>query len=482
MNRVTELLKEYGPMISGDLARLYEKTYGVSNEAARKAISRAKPPVKRMMSFKFDKNQIFCYLESQYMSERYKSSLLEAIKNHSKINQTVLNAFAAQGGYVSKCVLPAFTAAPVEKVQGHKMYKKLLEELLRHELIADFNESTYILNERFFENGNYGRAIGLELAKKVIVNDFNRWAREINLVSFEKGKTLYETPVFAHFQWCYTAPSYVQPLYSYKSEIPGFVIADVFFGKVASVEDLQFFFDKLSIIRSFKNLPKFFQVLLVDKITPEALEELKRQKVMVAILNNFFSDKYTELLGDLVNAFANTTAIVNKNPQMIYKLFEELAKGEGRYNNMAGDMFELLVGCYYSHIGCLYLKSKQLIVDLNGSYKELDWLIERDGKIIVVECKANKSPIGIGFVQKWLKENIPFTRRWLLDNNYNKNMEFQLWSVGGFTEEANEALVKEEASVQKYTISHFAREQMIAMGKKAKDQSFLEIMKLHFGK
>lgn len=55
MNRVVELLKKHGPMLSGDLARLYEKAYGVSNEAARKAISRAKPPVKRLMSFKFDK-------------------------------------------------------------------------------------------------------------------------------------------------------------------------------------------------------------------------------------------------------------------------------------------------------------------------------------------------------------------------------------------------------------------------------------------
>ncbi len=45
MNGVAEWLKKEGPMLSGELARLYEETYGVSNESARKAISRAKSPV-----------------------------------------------------------------------------------------------------------------------------------------------------------------------------------------------------------------------------------------------------------------------------------------------------------------------------------------------------------------------------------------------------------------------------------------------------
>lgn len=93
MDRVVELLKKYGPIISGDLARLYEKTYGASNEAARKAISRAKPPVKKLYKLKFDKNQLFYYLESQFMTEKYKQSLLQAIEQHSKINYTYIQAF-----------------------------------------------------------------------------------------------------------------------------------------------------------------------------------------------------------------------------------------------------------------------------------------------------------------------------------------------------------------------------------------------------
>lgn len=66
MNRIEILLKQYGPMLSGDLAKKYEKKYNASNEAARKAISRARSPIqklnifhsKRIKSFAIWKNNI----------------------------------------------------------------------------------------------------------------------------------------------------------------------------------------------------------------------------------------------------------------------------------------------------------------------------------------------------------------------------------------------------------------------------------------
>lgn len=483
MNKVAELLKRHGPMISGDLARLYEKAYNVSNETARKALSRSKAPVKKFYKFKFDKNQLFYYLESQFMSEQYKHALLSAIEQHSKINHTYIQAFIAQNGYVSKKILPAFVGSPVGKVKGHKMHFAILQSLIDAQIIAVFNEERYALNPAFYKAGNYNRSVGLEIAKKVIVDDFNYWARGINLVAYEKGKGLFDTPQFGQFQWGYTAPSYVQPMYSNNSEQPGFVIADVIYGKKATKESISFFLEKLNIIRSFKNMQSFLPVLLVDKIDSDALALLKENKVLVAILNNFFTEKYTELLNDLVNVFANTTSIINKKPDLIYKLFDELAKGEGRYNNMAGDMFELLVGSYYSHVGCSMLKSKTIIRDDDsGRYKELDWLVEKDGETIVVECKATKSPIDDKFILKWLNENIPFTRKWLLENERSAKIEFQIWSVGGFTESALQLLNKAEKENQKFSVKHYDRQQMISLAKDKNDAHFIEIMKSHFAK
>jgi hypothetical protein len=160
-------------------------------------------------------------------------------------------------------------------------------------------------------------------------------------------------------------------------------------------------------------------------------------------------------------------------------LFDELSKSEGRYNNMAGDLFELLVGVHYSSIGCVYLKSKMIIRD-NKKQKKIDLLISRDGKIIVVECKASKSQLGVDFVRKWLNENIPFIRKWLISNNHNSNIEFQLWSVGGFTKDAESLLLKDEKSVKKYSIVHYSRDTMIEIAKNSNDQNFINILEHHF--
>ena len=164
---------------------------------------------------------------------------------------------------------------------------------------------------------------------------------------------------------------------------------------------------------------------------------------------------------------------------MIYKLFDELAKSEGRYNNMSGDMFELLVGSFYAHIGCAYLKSKAIIRDdESGKYKELDWLIEKDGTTIVVECKATRSKIDDKFILKWLNENIPFTRKWLINNRQSRKIEFQIWSVGGFTESALQLLEKSKNT--KYIIKHYDRQEMIALANEKNDRHFLEIINTHF--
>lgn len=481
MDKTAHLLKKNGPMLSGDLARLYEQEYGVSNEAARKAISRSKPPVKKLYKIKFDKNQLFYYLEEQFMSEKYVNALMEAIENHSKIVYTYIQAFIAQNGVVSKKLLPAFTAAPVGKVKGHRIHFDVLQKLIDSQIIRDNGDESYSIAQTFYGSVNTHRARGLEIAKNVITRDFNNWARDINLVAYDQGKCLFETPDFGQFQWAYTAPSYIQPLYSSESQKPGFIVADVFFGRTATVNSIRFFVEKINVLRSFKNIPSFLPVFLVDKIDREALEYLKENKVMVAILNNLFSTKYTELLENLVLVFTNASAIISSDPSQLYRLFETLQKNEGRYNNIAGDLFELLVGSHFSYLGCQFLKLQEEIIDFDtGKKKELDLLVCKDGKYIVIECKAQKSKLDEKFVRKWLNENIPFTRKYLKDRYQTDNIEFQLWSVSGFDDVAVDLLKNAKYETKKYEINYYDRNQMIAMAKVSRDQHFVDIMNQHF--
>lgn len=482
MDKVEIVLREYGPMLSGDLARIYQTKYNVSNDAARQALSRSKSPVQKINSISFEKNQMFYYLESQFMSEKYKKELLKAIKEYSVLNDIYITVFLSQAGYISKAILPAFVSSPVKKVRGHKLHQRVIDDLLKCKIIEEFDDEHWMLSPQFFDEDrfNFSRAMGLEVAKKLIINDFNQWAREINFVGFNSGKCLFEVPEFANFQWAYTAPSYIQTLYNSKKEKPGFVVADVIYGKTATVDDVRFFINKINIIRSFKKVSNFIPILLVDRLEDEALRLLKENKVIIAILNNFFNRGYAELLADLVNVFANATAIILNNPEMIQKLFDDISKSEGRYNNIAGDLFELLVGNYYQTIGCSYIRMKKIIqLPDTGKNKELDVFIERDGKTI--ECKASRSKLSKEFIEKWLSENIPLTRKWLLSNYPEKrDFEFQLWSVGGFDDESSQLLQHARQNNNKYEITYYDLNNMIELAKANNAQMFLNTLRQHF--
>ena len=425
--RVVKLLNEYGPMLSGELSRKMEQEFGISNIAARKALSRAKNPVNKIAVLSFDKNQKFFYLESQFNSQLYIDRLMGAIESSSLIIWSYICAFRAQNGYVAKDLLPALVSSPVQNIKGHKTHQQIVDGLLKCQIIEEYNETHWMLSDWIMvQNRSFARSIGIETVKKQVVNDFVHWARNINLIGYDSAKTFTNSAEFAHFHWAVTAPSYIQPLYDIEQQKPGFVIVDIFYGHVAKIEDVRFFLDKLSVIRAFKNLPTIMPVLLVESVTIETLKELKNSKVTVALIKNIFDPKYTELLAEIVNIFSYSSAIIAKNPKKIEVLFGEIAKAEGRYNDIIGDMFELLIGYYYHHIGCRYLELKRMIrVPDSDERREIDVLVERDGEIIIVECKATRSAIDKAFVDKWLSQNIPKIRMWLLERySYGKKFRF----------------------------------------------------------
>ncbi len=470
-------------MLSGELARKFEQEYKVSNTAARQALSRAKSPVNKICTLSFDKNQKFFYLESQYMSNLYIDRLMDAIRSSSQVNWAYICAFQSQSGYVEKSILPSLVSSPVQNVKGHKRHQRVIEDLLKCHIIQEYNETHWMLADWVpLLNRSIARAAGLEAVKKQVINDFASWARNINMTGYDSAKTLTGSAGFAQFQWAFTAPAYIQPLYDNEKRRPGFIVADVFYGHTATAEDIKFFVDKLSIIRSFKKLPVFLPIILVESVSPEALKILKENKVMIAIIKNIFDQRYTELLAEIVNVFSYSSAIIVKNPKKVETLFSEIAKAEGQYNDIIGDMLELLVGYYYQHIGCRYLEIRKLIRVPNSNDKnEIDVLVERNGEIIIVECKAMRSALDEVFVEKWLTQIIPNIRSWVLDRYPDgRNVKFQLWSLGGFTQEAALMLLSAAGSIKKYEIEFFDKTQIIDMAKAHKVQPVVDVLYQHF--
>lgn len=485
--KIIELLSKLGPMLSGDLEKNFQLQYNVSNQAARQALSRANNPVSKIRVIPFSKNQKFCYLESQFKTTKYIECLLNAIKEHSRTYYAYIAVFINMDGYISKNMLPIFVSSPIINTIGHKTHERIIMDLVKCGIVQEFDSTRWMLTPqvaKFYFADNLARSSGFEVVLKQIIHDFAKWASKSNLVGFSSHKIIKDDIAeFAHFQWAFTAPSYVQPLYNMKEQKPGFIIADIFYWKKAEVVDIKFFLDKINIIRSFKNLYTFLPILIVNSVSHEALEVLKQNKIAIIFIDNMFGKKYLEFLKEIVYIFERCATIINKNPSKVENLFSELAKSEGRYNDIIGDMFELLVGYYYHQIGVQRLYIKKIINIQNTARKrELDVLVERDGKIIVVECKATKSMLGKEYIEKWLSTNVPQTRDWLIQNysNNDLSLEFQLWSLGGFSEESLSILQKAKDNTRKYSIDFFDKKDILRMAKEKKVQCFVDILQQHF--
>jgi len=484
---IKSLLEEKGPMLSGELAKIYERENSTTNANARQAISRARSPVQKNKLIPFQNNQVFVYLEKQFMSENYWDRLISAIAECSKTVYVISNALISQGGFVSKNILPAYSMSPVNNLRGHKRYDMLLGKLAQAKIIMDYDDEYIQLTNRWPLTNyslNISRAKAIEISKKMVLNDFNDLTRKTNVISYNSGKYWSE---FAHMQWGFTAPSYLQGISSWHSKkqtvAPGFILADVILQQNASVADVLFFVEKINIIKSFKNISNFVPTLIVYSVMSEAFDVLKKNNIAVAFIDRVFGNTYIELLDDLIYVITNAIAMVLSNPKKIDKIFDALANMDGRYNNIVGDMFELMVAEFYRVLGVNYLEVNKQVsaaATVSGKPKEIDVLVDKDGTIIVAECKATISMINEEFVEKWLSEKIVDIHNFLIGIYPSKKFEYQLWSTGGFATAAAEKLLAVKTKTKRYKVSYFDKSDMVDYAKNNNAQGFLSHIRKHF--
>ena len=324
---------------------------------------------------------------------------------------------------------------------------------------------------------------GCNAPKYMMYSSFYRqqeeWSRE-EINGYNSFEIFPDSAIFAHFKWFSTIPSYVTPLYDLKKKRPGFVVVDVLVKSNITIEDVSFFVEKVNIIRNFKGLPSFAPVLLLNGVSNEALRYLKENKIVVGILSNLFDKKYTETLMNMYNVLRNATAVIMREPQKLEELIKEIAKSEGRFNNAMGDLFECMVGLFFTRIGSRYIELNKQVSNGNGGKYEMDVLVERDGKVIVVECKAYRGKVDRDYVEKWLSSRIPVFRRFLEGIYPGKKFEFSIWSLGGFDESAKELLEKHKTTAKKYKLSYLNKKEIYQYAKDSNDKLFCEQIHKHF--
>jgi hypothetical protein len=473
-------IEEKGPVLSGELLEMLVNTgKSVSKEAARKQLSRLKGNVYRVRGL-FKDGQILFYNKDIYGTEEYHFGLINALKKAGKQYYTILQSLDFHYGQIKLNHLPSYSINPTLDLKGHITFSTVLEKLKNLKVIGIDDDYVSILSSISDNNPNFSRAKGIELAKDFLLIQFNDWSRKIGLVAYNSSK-FYST--FGNYQFNFVSPSYVGSLPKIgKDKItPAFVVADFLIGNTINESQVDFYINKIRTLKFRKGVANFIPFLIVDSIDTKALNNLKSEGVVIGFVNELFGSKYKDLLNSLINLVTNAGAILKKNPEAYLDLILQLNKlVDGKTNNLRGDLFEFAVGYYQGRI-CNSIDIGKLI-NYKGSQREIDVFGLLANKVIISECKGYNHKVDKEEIEVWLGEKIPVIRKWILDQPSisDRNIIFEFWSTGGYTDSAIKVLEKRKLSTKKYTIDYFDLDKMIVKSKEIKSKKFTEILRDYY--
>ncbi|WBX72877.1 hypothetical protein PG913_08160 [Tenacibaculum pacificus] len=481
MTYLEKLIKEEGPILSSELIEhLINKEKGLTKEAARKRLSRIKSNIIRVKGL-FADGQFLFHEKEIFNTVDYYTGLYNALKKAGKQYFTIIQSLDFHYGQLKTEHLPSYSISPVLDLKGHVTFSSVLEKLISLRLIT-IKDDFILLSNIPDSNFNSKKAKGLDVAKNFILIQFNDWSRKIGLVSYNSSKFYSE---FGKYQFNFVSPSYIGtlPKNNKTNLIPGFVVADILIGNTVNENQIEFFLNKIKAIKYQKNISNFIPFLIVESIDTKSLNKLKSQGVVIGFVNELFGDNYKELLNSLINLVTNAGAILKKNPEAYLDLISKLNKlVDGKTNNLRGDLFELAVGYYQGRI-CKSIDIGK-IINYEGLQREIDVFGFTESEIFISECKGYNHKVSKEEVEIWLSEKTTIIRKWVLDNYMlrDKNLTFEFWSTGGFTDEAIEFLTKKKEKTKKYKIDFFDLNDMLNKSRELKSKKFTEILREYYTK
>ena len=478
MTDVQKILKSEGPLMSGELARLLSKRSKISINAASQRISRDSN-LKKIKGF-FISNQSLIFIEDQYKKGKLYDAFSKALRKYGKKYWYCINAINMHGGIINSKFLECYTNYPIKPLKKHFPFEDVMKKFVSSGILL-FDKSEYRFAPRFapLKITNLTHRT-LETIKEDVLNHFHEKFRNLGMISFYGGELFSE---YGKFRWSFKGVSYLKGIVD--GAKPGFILADILFGREIRKDDVDFFIQKLNHVQSFNNASKIIPFLIVDDLHIDALKHLKRNGVAIGFINELFGEKYAVALRELVFVLNNAGASLKSQPNKYLELIEELKL----YNktliyNIRGTLFEYFVGHLHSR-KCRILDIGRELYE-NDEKHEIDVFAIYHDKVVFAECKATNGKVNFEKIDKWVSEKIPAFRTWLLKQETLKELEieFEYWATGGYSIDALDKLDKASASAMKYKISYFTnveiREKAVAMKnkklKEAIDNYFLKRM------
>lgn len=452
MRNIINFLENNGPNLSSDIAEAVSKITGEVPASIRRKISRncasSNSPIARI-NLKFPHNEGFIYLKSTGFNETFYTNLKNAANKTNSVYSHILNTSGCKNGIMSYKKAFILSGAP-SRIKGHIGCDSIIENLKKVNLCheRELNGNIYL----YFINADSKTALAQTRVEEYLIEMLKDW---IVKNSFTSSGVVDKNSEYANFNWDITAPCF---LYFIKNQgKPGFIVIDIIYNNVDK-NTIKYFINKVNTAKNLQNVQKAIPILVAKYYTPDALNFAKQQGIIATTPHNLFGQATANLFEELLNVLINAGNIAATDFPRFMALFDKLNDIKGSSLNLAGDLFEFIVGHCYKAIkgGSLDIGR---IIKYDGKEKEIDIILRTErNEQYYIECKGyGKSHlIEKNDIEEWLKK-IDFINQWhkyYHPHDPKPHFKFGFITTSDFKDEAKNLLEEKEKIVRKYELFH----------------------------
>jgi hypothetical protein len=487
------LLRKIGPASSGAILRALTQR-GLSSEAARKRLSRAKPPIQVLPGLRLPERARFWFLSEQRGRDAYWNRLLQALEETNSAYGVALHGLHARGGLVPEDEFAVVAGCPSRPRRRQITAKKVAEVLIQIGLIRSVNEPTLgscltLTTDAPLRGDSSARRRATDIAESILLAVLADWSGKLGLISAGKVRCRRdkEAPEVAGYNWDLSAPSYLSPFQRQSSSgtRPGFVAADVILGRGLTLQQCRFFLKKCAGVRAQQGVPPLLPLLVADAFEKEAFAEGRKHGFVFATPQMLFGEEVAEALRVLIDVMANASTKA-ADPDRLDQILRVLATTERAHDQLRGPLFELLVGHCVGQSFAVVEFGRNEVHPETGEQVNIDVLgVNPRVRVVAYECKGRRADgiVSLQEVEKWFSRQIPRIYAYFKGHPGYRDIrpEFEFWTTGRFSEDAEAFLRVQKDQVRRFDLAWMDGPAVERVAKQFRLPAISKILADHFG-